>query len=279
MSTITFNQIPVDMKTQLNNMLAIKKKKKEIKDYKIIYEHSNISQNYPQSFKSICDIVIDFDSKEPYKLRISSEEFSRKVDADRQSAFLCYSQINYYFKTQIDNETILNEEDIYSSSDEIIPYQPVKESAYSSGKSNIKGIYPLIPVVLPDNSHQFAVYILIDIENKPNTEAIEHMTKKMENVITLKFVGVNHSNRKKGNIIVKSSYKDAADHAISLYLGAIVQAISIKTDVIIYTGDRFGSALQELCNFDMVNVYHMAHSEDVIQHLQTYTQQGNVLIN
>lgn len=279
MSTITFDQIPVDMKTQLNNMLAIKRKNKEIVSYEIIYEHVEVSRNYPQSFRSICDIIINFDSKDPYKLRLSSEAFSRKADADRQSAFLCYSQINYDFKTQFGNEIILDEEEVYSSSDEIVAYQPVKESPYPSAESNSNGIYPLIPVVLPDSSFQFAVYVLIDIENKPNTSQIEKMTQKLENVITLKFVGVNHPNRKKGNIIVKSSYKDAADHAMSLYLGGIVQAISVRTDVIIYTGDRFASALQELCNFDMVHVYHMAHWEDVVQHLESYKQEGNILVD
>lgn len=275
MSTISFDQIPTDMKTQLNNMLAQMKKKKEILSYMVTYTHQEISKNYPQSFKSICEVSISQKDKPIHKLRILSEVFSKKADADRQSAFLCYNQILYYIKNQSDSGPVSSEEKDDFSSGEIVPQQPVEY------KEQDNVIYPLLPVITPSPNFVFALYILMDIENKPNTKAIESLSNKYANVLPLKFVGVNHPNRKKGNIIVKSSYKDAADHAISLYIGGIIQSVNIPTDIIIYTGDRFASALQEFCNYDNINVYHMAHSEDVIEHINKHnvisTTDGNVL--
>jgi hypothetical protein len=277
MSTISFDQIPTDMKTQLNNMLAQMKKKKDIISYMITYTHQEVSCNYPQSFKSICEVSLLIQDKSPYKLRIPSEVFSKKADADRQSAFLCYHQVLYYIKNQSDIGLVSSEERCNNFSPvEKEPQQPVPY------KEQPNQIYPLLPVITPNPDFNFALYILMDIENKPNTNPIDCLASKYANVLPLKFVGINHPNRKKGNIIVKSSYKDAADHAISLYIGGIIQSVNIPTDIIIYTGDRFASALQEFCNYDNINVYHMAHSEDVIEHMNQHkvisTTLGNVLV-
>lgn len=269
MSAISFNQIPIDMKTQLNNTLAIKKKNKEILSYVLTYTYQEISKNYPQSYKSICEVNILYDNKPPYKLRMHSDAFSNKADADRQSAFLCYNQIIYDIKKNqlsidsYDNKTIF--ESIEPSTNQ------------QSSLSDKQEIYPLLPVMLPNYNYPFVIYILIDIENKPNTKSIEDIASQYDNVMVLKFVGVNHPNRKKGNIIVKSNYQDAADHAISLYTGGIIQSIEVKTNIIIYTGDRFGSALQEFSDFELVNVYHMAHSEDVIEHLNSFNYNDTVI--
>jgi hypothetical protein len=125
--------------------------------------------------------------------------------------------------------------------------------------------FPLFPVQQPNNNYNDNIYILVDLENKPNTRNIE-MFAKYNNVKIIKFVGKQHSNRKYGNIIIDSMHRDAVDHAISVYIGGILSSISGDKTIIIYTGDRFGSTVQDFCKND---VLHMAHDIDIIEYIDT----------
>jgi len=131
---------------------------------------------------------------------------------------------------------------------------------------------PLFPIKKSNEDYEHNIYILIDIENKPNTKLIDKYCGKYSNINIIKFVGKQHSNRKLGNIIVDSMYRDAADHAISFYIGGIVASVSGNITIIIYTGDRFASAVKEFCKFPGIKVEHMAHSEDIIQYLSNNFQ-------
>jgi hypothetical protein len=284
MASISLDQIPIDMKTILNNTLSQMKKKKQLETYMVKYEDIVVSLNYPQSRKSCCEVTISStNTTQPlYRLKMTSEEFSKKSEAERQVAYMCYHQVMYDFKEELHNDYASSGEDSYFSdeaeslSSSLIacpdcPVENITEEIKSDKKvTKDQSIYSLLPVVLPNHNYSFSIYILADIENKPNTAKLEKYIEQFTNVILLKFVGVNHPNRSKGNIIVKSSYKDAADHAITMYVGGIIQAVPISVDIIIYTGDRFGSAVQEFCDFETAHVYHMAHIEDIQEHIGQY---------
>jgi hypothetical protein len=281
MTNISFDQIPIDMKTILNNDLSQMKKRKQLNTYIVKYEDIIVSSNYPQSRKSCCEIVISLiDNTQPvYQLKFTSEEFSKKSDAERQVAYMCYEQVMRDFREESDDDSASSGEDSYFSDEVeslhssviVHPEKPKEENRQKAIKSDSELNYPLLPVLSPDSKYSFFVYILADIENKPNTKKLEKYISKFSNIILLKFVGVNHPNRKKGNIVVKSSYKDAADHAITMYVGGIIQSVTIPLDIIIYTGDSFGSAVQEFCDFDSKYVYHLAHIEDIEKHIQKYS--------
>jgi hypothetical protein len=281
MANISLDQIPIDMKTILNNTLSQMKKKKQLETYMVKYEDIIVSTNYPQSRKSCCEITISStdNTQTLYRLKMTSEDFSKKSEAERQVAYMCYNQIMYDFKEELQNDYASSGEDSYFSDEaESFPSSVITHTRQPKQKKQIKVLqkiqhqysYPLLPVVVPNNGYSFFIYILADIENKPNTKKLEKYIEKFTNVILLKFVGINHPNRKNGNIVVKSSYKDAADHAITMYVGGIIQAVTVFVDIIIYTGDRFGSAVQEFCDFETSNVYHMAHTEDIEEHIGQY---------
>lgn len=283
--------IPIDMKTQLNNLLAQRKKKKQIKKYTITYKDVILSKNIPQSRYSICNINITLLDDTSYRIELKGNTFGNKKDAERHVAYQCYNQIlsdfenmntesfniksKYYqpicnFGTK--GRFALNLPNINASDEDEIVFSSSKVNVNVKNGAKSAQIYPLLPIVAPKSRHSRYLYILCDIENKPNTAVIEDLVIKYDDMIVLKFVGHNHPNREKGNIVVKSSYPDAADHAISMYVGGIIQSVSIPVDIIIYTGDKFASGLKEFCHFDNVNVYHMAHSVDILEHIQKWNQ-------
>lgn len=303
MSTIPFEQIPFDMKTQLNNLLAAKKKEKVIKTYEIKYIDKIISFNYPQTRQSTCLINIKFDSASPYHLKMTSRILSKKSDTERDVAYSCYNQLLYdmgiSYKEPVHNYVPIlksksnrkskkywKKEDItFGDSDPSNSNSSEDEMSYldefESNGIPSPVLYPLHPVIKPSPYHPMFIYILVDLENKPHTKHIESYVNEFNNVKVLKFVGVNHPQRKNGNVIVKSCYKDAADHAISMYVGGITETTTVPAEVIIYTGDRFASGLQEICQYENINVYHMAHTEDIIEFLSKYnyneTSYGKIL--
>jgi hypothetical protein len=285
--------IPVDMKTQLNNLLAQKKKKKQIKKYTIVYKDVVLSKDLPQSRHSVCNINIILPDETSYQIELKGDTFGNKKDAERHVAYQCYNQIisdlddietynqpicNFgakgRFALNMPNIDALDEDEIVFSSSKVTSNINMNVDVDVNVNNWAKNaqIYPLLPIVAPKSRHSRYLYILCDIENKPNTTVIEDLVTKYDDMIVLKFVGHNHPNRGKGNIVVKSSYPDAADHAISMYVGGIIQSVTIPVDIIIYTGDKFASGLKEFCYFDNINVYHMAHSVDILEHIMKWNK-------
>lgn len=256
--------IPIDMKTILNNLLAIKKKNSEINSYKLTYNSHLIPSKTP-SYYSTCNVNIQLVDNTIYEFEHTGDTFSNKKNAERYVAYICYNKIvDILGEIVPKGHVALNISDIISDEDEVV---------YSSSEMcmDLKQQYPLLPVIQPQKHHTSFLYVLADIENKPNTKNIDEIIQQFENTIILKFISNNHHNRSNGNIIVNSGYKDAADHAISMYTGGIIQSVSIPVDIIIYTGDRFAGALQELCQFEHARVYYMAHSSDIIDHISKYS--------
>lgn len=278
------------MKTQLNNLLAQKKKRKELKSYSVSFKDNIISSSHPPSRYATCHVSIILNDNTPYEILMDSVPFGNKKDTERYVSYHCYNQIisdldKKYAEPicNFGNTSVMKELELYASDDEDIVY--VSSSSKTPSKS--PQLYPLLPVVLPKEYHNGFLYILCDIENKPNTDTIEKYMDNFDNVIVLKFISKNNPNRNKGNIIVNSSYNDASDHAISMYIGGILQSVKIPVEIIVYTGDRFASGLQEFCSFDSLeihhNVHHMAHSEDIIKFINEQShstiENGKQVIN
>lgn len=274
--------IPPNIRTILQNQLNQWKKHKQIRDFEIKLTENLVQQYEPPSRTSTCTLTITYDTMPPYQTIKTSHPYSTKKDAERHAVYLCYQQLTqdsiqhgkdeyHYIDCGPSSSDIDNSDDEGAQSD-----NGIRSSPKLLSNNSIKPLYKqkhkpkllsLFPVEMPDKAYPNYIYILVDTENKPKTDSIERLSE-YGNIKIIKFVGKQHANRKLGNIHVDSMYRDAADHAISFYMGALTASFEGHKTIIVYTGDRFASANKEFCSMiPNMDVQHMAHGEDILHFL------------
>ena len=98
----------------------------------------------------------------------------------------------------------------------------------------------------------YPVLILIDFDNVSQMSEIEKLNQFSEKVESyfkiIKFSGITSGNKKKADICVSSSRKDAVDYYIAFYIGQNIDKLENDTKIFIMTRDKFAGCIADFTN-------------------------------
>lgn len=111
---------------------------------------------------------------------------------------------------------------------------------------------------------KYTTICLLDIESIPQTLTLQNIA---QDIFTVGIVGHTHDKYSQpfpfNKFVIKSSTKDAVDHALSYLTG---YAVSMKTPYrfLIVTRDHYGQVITELLNAEKIEAHHITTLEDLV---------------
>jgi len=123
-------------------------------------------------------------------------------------------------------------------------------------------LFSLDHIIIPNEPTKSKyTYVLIDYENTGKCDYLNKLDANTDQLTVIRFIGTLHPKASYGvaNYIVDSTVKDAVDHYISFYIGALVSKIPKTTslEIFVVTRDHFGASLSHIVSgFKNVTLKH-----------------------
>jgi hypothetical protein len=209
-----------------------------------------------------CRVKLTYPDQTVYEfVGVNKQIHVKKKEAEKDAAYDCILKLK-----QLESHVYQSD---YSTVDMEL------ENGFTSSKNNSSvvsklGKISLFPLYVPVQS-DYIIYILVDFDNKPQTDKIIMFTDKFINVCVISFAHYINPKKDLANITVGSCKDDAVDHIISGYTSRIIERLySIEKTIIILSGDKFGSIHTDMAyrgEYPLTNIQHFSSQKDVIDYL------------